>query len=305
MTVDILGLGAVTTDQLLYVASFPGPDAKSPVLRTETQCGGLTATALVAAARLGARCAYAGQLGPDDASRFVRETFVREGVDVQHVVDNADARAIRSVIVVGMDNGSRNIFPYIPGQTGAHATLPAADVVRSARVLLVDHFGVEGMLRAVKLAREAGRAVVSDIERIETPAVHTLLGYVDHVVMSAESALPLTGSGDAASAARALWQPGRAAVVITSGAQGAYFTDDGTTVLHQPAYAVNVVDTTGCGDVFHGAYCALLAEKHPLAERVRLASAAAALKATQPGGQSGAPTMAALRAFVEQNTLGS
>ncbi len=65
---------------------------------------------------------------------------------------------------------------------------------------------------------------------------------------------------------------------------------------HQPAFEVNVVDTTGCGDVFHGAYCALLAQGADLATRVRLASRAAALKATQPGGQAGAPTLAELLA---------
>jgi len=60
------------------------------------------------------------------------------------------------------------------------------------------------------------------------------------------------------------------------------------------------VDTTGCGDVFHGAYAASLARRLPLGERLRFASAAAALKATRPGGQAGIPDLQAVARFLEE-----
>jgi sugar/nucleoside kinase (ribokinase family) len=69
-------------------------------------------------------------------------------------------------------------------------------------------------------------------------------------------------------------------------------------VAHQPAFPVAVVDTTGCGDVFHGAYAAGLVRGLGVMERVRLAAAAAALKATRPGGQAGAPTLAEVEQFL-------
>src|SRR5438067_10401824 len=97
---DVLGLGCVAVDDLLYVPAYPPPDAKVRVRRRERQCGGLTATALVAAARLGARCAYAGVLGDDEFSHFVLDTFRREDIDVRHVVGHAAARPIHSTIVV-------------------------------------------------------------------------------------------------------------------------------------------------------------------------------------------------------------
>jgi sugar/nucleoside kinase (ribokinase family) len=81
MTYDILGLGCATVDDLLYVDSYPPPDTKTRILRSERQCGGLTATALVAAARFGAKCAYAGQLGNDDQSTFVDRALRAEGID--------------------------------------------------------------------------------------------------------------------------------------------------------------------------------------------------------------------------------
>src|ERR1044071_3929876 len=80
---DVLGLGCAAVDDIFYVEQYPPPDAKIHVLKRERHCGGLTATALVAAARLGARCAFAGTLGYDEGSEFVLETFRREGVDVK------------------------------------------------------------------------------------------------------------------------------------------------------------------------------------------------------------------------------
>lgn len=297
---DVLALGAVAIDQLVFVEAFPPPNVKTVVIRTEQQCGGLSATALVAAARLGAQCAYAGLLGNDDGSRFAMDAMRHEGIDLTHVVKQADAGPIRSVIIVGEKGHTRNIFPAHPAFTGAHATLPDAHVIRSARVLHVDHVGPEGMVRAAQIARTAQIAVVSDIERNESPLFETLLGLVDHVVMSEEFARQLLGTDDPAQAALGLWTPARATVAITCGDRGCYYTDDGTRVSHQPAFEVAVVDTTGCGDVFHGGYCAALARNMALDERIRFASAAAALKATQPGAQAGAPTLAQVENFLQK-----
>ena len=117
--------------------------------------------------------------------------------------------------------------------------------------------------------------------------------------MSCDFAAKLTGKANPAAAAQALWTPGRAAVVVTAGPAGAWWLGpDDPAPWHQPAFRVEVVDTTGCGDVFHGAYAAALAEGLPLSQRVRRASAAAALKATRAGGQAGAPDRVALEAFL-------
>ena len=295
---DILGLGATAVDHLIYVPSYPPPNVKAFVLRSERQCGGLTATALVAASRLGARCAYAGMLGQDDTSRFVVETLRREGIDFDHLLTLDDAGPIRSIIIVGTDRGTRNIFPEHPSLCGAHPEWPPADIIRRARVLFVDHVGIPGMIRAARIARQAGIPVVSDVER-DLPGCNELLSLVDHAVMSWEFAGALTGAATPDEAVRRLWMPDRALVAVTCGEAGCYFSEDGRRVQHQPAFRVDVVDTTGCGDVFHGAYCAALAKGMSASERIRFASAAAALKATQRGGQAGAPTLAQALAFLQ------
>jgi sugar/nucleoside kinase (ribokinase family) len=300
---DVLGLGVCAVDDILYVRAYPPPDGKAEVLARERHGGGLCATALVAAARLGARCAFAGTLGPDEESRFVLATFRREGIDTRHAARRAQAGPVRSVIVVDPRRGTRNIFFDTRRARGADPRRPAAAVVRAARVLLVDRFGMAGMIRAARLARRAGVPVVADFESARAPRIRELLALADHLVLSASFAMALTGARSPALAARRLWRAGRAAVVLTAGAQGCWFLDKARRpVGHLPAFRVRAVDTTGCGDVFHGAYAAALARGLPVEERLRFASAAAALKAQRHGGQAGAPTLAEVRRFLRRRS---
>jgi len=215
-TIDILGFGCVAVDDLLYVEAFPLADAKAQVLRRDRQCGGLVATALVAATRLGAKCAYVAPLGEDELSTFALDRMRREKIDVSHVARVSNATPVHSVIVVGNDQGSRNIFFNLEGVLAARAPRLPAALVRSARVLFIDHLWVGQKLPAVKIARQAGIPVVADFEDIRDPDFPELLAQVDHLILSAEIARRLTGA-DATRAARKLWHPSRQAVVVTDG----------------------------------------------------------------------------------------
>lgn len=294
---DLLGLGCIAVDDLLYLPGFPRPEEKVRIRTRQRQCGGLTATALVAAARLGARCAYAGVLGDDELSGFVRATFAREGVDLTHLRGQAGARPIHSTVLVDEAALTRTVLFDLTGTVGAAVDHPAADVIQTAKVLYVDHYGLEGMTRAARLARAAGVPIVADLERDEWPGFDDLLALVDHLILSETFALRRTRTSSPADAVLALWTTARRVVVVTCGAAGCWWTDNGHAVQHCPAFAVATVDPTGCGDVFHGAYAATLARGLGVTERLRLASAAAALKARHLGAQAGAPTWEAVLAF--------
>jgi sugar/nucleoside kinase (ribokinase family) len=300
---DILGLGCVAIDDLLYVAAYPPADSKVRVGRRERQCGGLTATALVAAARLGASCRYAATLGDDELSAFVVDCLHREGIDTTLIRRRPGARPIHSVIVIGEDRRTRTIFYDLDGVLGAQADWPDEADIRAARVLFVDHFGVEGMARAARIARAAGIPVVADFESEEGPGFAELLGLANHLIVSQDFAARLTGASDPRQAATGLWTADRDTVVVTAGAQGCWYLGrgDGGGPRHQAAFAVPVVDTTGCGDVFHGAYAAALAGGRGLPDRIRFATAVAALKATRRGGQAGCPTCDTVEAFLKEH----
>jgi sugar/nucleoside kinase (ribokinase family) len=298
--VDILGLGAVAVDDLLFLSEFPRPDSKMPIIRHERHAGGLTGTALVAARRMGRSCGYAGTLGEDELSRFIVDAFEKEGVSVRHLVRRAGARPFHSTILVDTDTKTRTILFDERDVLSADPDLPAPGVIRSARVLLVDHTGITGMLRAARIARDAGIPVVADLERDLGAPLAELLALADHLILPRDFAGKISdvgggsprGDSDAPAIARALWRSDRAAVVITCGAAGSWYVtaEEPNVVYHQPAFPVPAVDTNGCGDVFHGVYAAGLSEGMTAAERIRFAAAVAALKATQPGGQKGIPS---------------
>jgi sugar/nucleoside kinase (ribokinase family) len=320
---DVLGIGVAAVDDIVWVPEFPVPDTKSRILRSVRDCGGLCATALVAAARLGARCAYAGVLGRDEASEYVLRCLAADGIDTSHVARDPSAAPARSIIVIDASTGSRTVLSDSSGARRGDPDWPPEAVLTGTRVLLVDHVRMGASLRAARLARAAGIPVVADLERDDSSHFHELLSLVDHLVISHDFAARLTGLDDPERSTAGLASSDRS-VVVTCGADGSWYAGstgmagpasgplagtvrrtgrkasgiaNGSAALipaappaHHPAFDVDVVDTTGCGDVFHGAYAAGLAEGLELADRVRLASATAALAATRPGGQAGIPS---------------
>ncbi len=295
--VDVLGLGCAAVDDLLYVPRFPGPDEKARVQRSSRRFGGLTGVALVTAARLGSRCAYAGCLGDDELSNYVASHLKNEGIDTSLAPRLPEARVVHSVIVVGNDTGSRNVFFEGAGVIGAHDSQPDDEVIRACKVLFIDQWGMAGNLRAVSIARAAGGHVVADFEDASHPLFRDVLDLVDHLIVSEKFASEITGEKDPSKAARALWQRGRAAVIVTSGADGCrcVSAESAPEAVHYPASAVKASDTTGCGDVFHGAYAASLARGELLEQRIPFAAAAAALKARD--GEI--PRLAEVRRFLQ------
>lgn len=296
---DILGLGAVAVDDLIFLREFPRPDSKNPILRKERHAGGLAGTALVAARRMGRQCDYAGTLGDDELSRFSIENLEAEGVSLRHLVRRPGARPFLSTILVDTSTKTRTILLDAQDVVGPDPSLPAEEVIRAARVLLVDHEGLPAMIRAASIAREARIPVVADLERDDEPRFAELLALADHLILPFDFAARITGKADGPAMARALWRSDRAAVVITRSAEGSWYltAEEPDAVFHQPGFRVQEVDTNGCGDVFHGVYAAALSEGMPAPRRIRFASAVAGLKATQPGGQKGIPLRPEAEAF--------
>jgi sulfofructose kinase len=223
-----------------------------------------------------------------------------EGVNLKHMARRTGVRPIHSTIIIDSKRGSRNIFFDISGVLGAAVDWPPAAVIQSARVLFVDWFSVPGMIRAMRLARLAGIPVVADFEQRGVAGFSVLLGLPNHLIVSESFAAQLTGTAEPRRALKKLWKKHHQLVAVTGGAKGCWYlsADDPTRLCHQPAFKVKVVDTTGCGDVFHGAYAVALAREMNVPDRIRFAAAAAALKAAKPGAQKGIPTLAEVQKFL-------
>lgn len=295
---DIAGFGSVAIDELVFVDALLSA-GKGRVLRTEIGHGGNVATALVAAAALGARAGFVGWLSahPEDAA--AADSLASSGVDISRAVRAPDARPIRSTVVVGSD-GERFIAYDDDTRVGAPPTLMAEDF-QGARILLVDGYAAES-LSAVSKAVKAGLVVVADIEWSSGASTDALTAQCHHLVLPWNYAACASGSEEPVRMLEALWSPVREAVVVTRGAAGAYLRYRANEqVWHQPAFDVEVIDTTGCGDWFHGAYATALARSMDPLEGLRFAAAAAGLAAGHAGGRGAMVTPEAVALMLESS----
>jgi ribokinase len=297
---DVLGLGAVAVDDIYYLDHYPLPDTKVPIREHRRFGGGLAGTALVAAARLGAITAFAGVLGDDELSAYVLDGLATEGIDCSPVVMQAESRPIHSIIIVDRSTGQRSILPSFEGVTALSPEQVSAELVARCKVLFLDQTTSAGGVRAADLAHQYGIEVVGDAENDEFPAFDQLLARIDHLIVGVDMAHRLTGKMEPEAQVQALARSGRACSLVTAGDRGGWYTIKGARVQHFPACSVPVVDTTGCGDVFHGAYAACLAFGMPITRAIEVANASAALKATQPGGRAGIPDFDRVKQFIEE-----
>lgn len=281
----ILGVGSSAVDDIIYIDDPQPADGKVRVTGRLTQVGGNTAAALITAARMGARCKYFASLGDDPASARVREELASEQVDVSDVVYDPRARPVLSTIIVSRVGRTRTVYFDDAQPHGALAPVPER-VLRTARLMIVDGRGLDGCVPAALQARASRIPVVADIEGSDSRG-RRLLAVADHVIMPLGLARELAGGTDAAEAAARLAGPDTV-VIVTSGADGCYYLLPGDEeVHHQPAYPVTVADTTGCGDVFVGAYSAALAGGQSPVECIRTATVMAAMAARRDGLRAG------------------
>jgi sulfofructose kinase len=297
---DVLGFGAVAVDDLVYVEKYPAPDSKLPVRALRREGGGLAGTALVAASRLGARAAFCGVLGEDELSRFTIRELEREGVDCAPVLKCPEARPYYSVVIVDQSTAQRSILYSNAGVMEVPAGNIVPELIANCRGLFVDFTVISAGLRAAELAHRHSIPVIGDIEPSSDPRLPDLVRQVDHLILGVDMAHRLTGESDPVAAVRALSGAERACCVVTAGNRGCWYSQRGGQVQHVPALEVEVVDTTGCGDVFHGAYAASLTQGESVDQAVRVATVAAGLKATQPGGRSGIPDRATIDQYLER-----
>lgn len=286
----VVGLGQCSFDSLFIIDSFPAPDTKKEIIEYETAGGGPVATALVSLARLGIECLYHGIVGDDEAGEQIRTSLIVEGVDTGGLIQRTDSHSQIAFIAIEKETGKRNIFwkrpsgaPYKPDE------LPD-DFLDSTDFLLTDGLMAEASIHAAKLARNKNIPVMVDAGRMREGMLE-LADLCDYFVCSEEFAREFAGSAggfDPEEAIQKMSAFKAGTVTITLGAKGS-ITRQNDKIFQTPAFNVDVIDTTGAGDVFHGGYIYGLLEKWDIQRVVKFASAFAALKCTKLGGRAGIP----------------
>lgn len=294
----LTGFGLCAVDEVVVLPHFPEPDSKLPATRMERHVGGLCSIALVAASRLGVRCAYVGPLGRNELSDFVRATLRREGIAIGEEIKYPEAEPVHSVILLPSDTGERTILFYSGGLRNAEAEDIPEELVAESSALMVDQGSPAATLHACKLARKWGTQVVADFERGDHDHLRATMPFVDHLILPLKMARELTECETAEEAVARLKSEERACTAVTDGVRGCWYALGAGAVRHQASFPVQPVDTTGCGDVFHGAYAAAIVKGKAVEEAIPYAAAAAALRATGRGGQAAIPYEKAVNEFL-------
>jgi len=302
---DVIGFGAVAVDDLVYVNRFPLPGQKEKIKKILRQGGGLAGTALVACARLGVSAAYCGILGFDELSEYTVNEFIKESVDTSLVKFQNDTGPYYSIVSVNEKNGERIIFFYPDAvRNPTLCELPEADIINS-KVVFLDYTVIDTAEEIINLAHSRNIPVVADIELIEDDRVFSLMYSVDHLIINLEMGREIAHLSSPEEIIHNFQLKGTKICIVTDGENGCWYPDERQVITYQPAFKVNVVDTTGCGDVFHGAYAAALSLGMDINNSIKLASASAALKATKPGGRAGIPSMKMAINFIKEREHGT
>jgi len=285
---DIISLGYSAVDYIAVVPRLPEIDTKILMEDFTRQGGGPAATAAVTAARLGGKSAFVGVMGDDDFSEFMLRELGKENVDTSHVVRCPGASSQFSFIMVDKTTGKRTIVWTRSDVPPLETDQLDRDFISSCKVLHLDRHEPRAGIQAAQWVHEAGGIVCMDAGTF-VPGLTDLLPLVDVLIASHAFAQDATGLTDPAECARALLDKRRIAGV-TWGEKGSWFATSDGAQFHVPAFEVDVIDTTGAGDVFHGAFAFGLAKGWEAERCARFASAVAALKCTKLGGRAGIPT---------------
>lgn len=287
---DVVGFGLNAVDHLCFVPEFPTQGTKPRVSRFIRTPGGQAASAMVFCSRMGVSAKYVGKVGGDEIGRFSLDSIESDGVDVTDVVTVPGVTNQLAMIVVDERDGERTILWHRPPEL---ETLPeelTAEKVAAGRILLIDGHDTAGAARAADIAHENGVLVVLDAESVKEGTAD-VVARTDVLLAAHEFPRRFTGEPNIDIAFDMLRQAGPRVVGMTLGSLGSLVMGADGSVVSSPAYDIDVVDTTGAGDTFHGAFVYGLLQGWKAERVLDFSNAAAALCCAAPGARGGARSL--------------
>ena len=287
----ILSIGHSAYDFTYLLEAFPTENLKYSLnngIETVMECGGGPAgNAAYLMGKWGAEVFYAGVIGDDPQGKAIESEFQSIGVNLSYLQWNRGGRTPFSVILANEQNGSRTLF---------NRTLPYPqlsiewDSSLEWGALLIDGMELDASLKALAAYPEVPSVLDAGSLDRETEMLAPL---VSHLVCSEVFAGSFTGEAldTEESIARAFLQLeelNTSCVVMTLGERGSVFRKDGELVVI-PAMRVDAVDTTGAGDIYHGAFTFGLAAGFDLEKTIRIATIAAGLSVQKLGARVAIP----------------
>ncbi len=296
MQFDVTGVGYTAIDYLGVIPRFPEENLKLELETLEIQGGGPAATATVTAARLGLSTAFIGKVGGDDRGALMLMKLNGEGVDVSSAVLEPDALSQFAFIMVDSETGKRTILWTRGTLSPLRPEELDLEKVTSCRGLLVDTLEPGAAAAAAKQAADAGAKVLIDAGTLRD-GVRDILPHCHYIVASETFSGQISDGRGPEAALEEMMKYGPAAAVVTLGERGCVaLSDEG--YCRVKGFEVDAVDTTGAGDVFHGAFLYAALREWDVRRCCVFANAVAAMKCRRLGGRTGIPTLNAALEFL-------
>jgi ribokinase len=292
----VIGLGQASYDSLGLLASFPAEDEKIELAAVESQCGGPASTALVTLSRLGVRTSFLGAVGDDLAGMEIAKGLDAEEVESSFLKIRPGHTSQSAFIAITRGSGKRTIFWHRGSAPPLRKQEVDLSAFPNAELLHLDGLMIEASIEAARQAKARGMKVVMDAGTLREGSLE-LLPLVDTLIASERFASPLVGketSPEQALRELSRFAPGE--LVITLGAKGSVGLSRAD-MIRQEAIPVVAVDTTGAGDVYHGAYIYGVLRGWPMEECMRFASVISAMKCREVGARRGIPRLEEVLSF--------
>lgn len=295
--VDLVGVGLNATDTLIPLPHYPALGSKVEFHSANILPGGQVASAVMACQHWGLRTRYVGKVGDDHAAEIHRREFSKAGVEA-HLFTASGCPSQQAFILVD-DTGERTVL----WKRDSRLTLRAEELKREwivdAGALHVDGHDTEAAIAAATWAREAMVPVVADLDEVYS-GIEGLLGKIDYLITSRDIPERLTGEENLRKSLPELQKMyGSRLTAATLGHDGV-IAWNGSDFHYAPAFHVDVVDTTGAGDIFHAGFIYGLSQGWPLPRQLDFACAAAALNCRAIGARGGIERRAAIENFMSK-----
>jgi sulfofructose kinase len=299
---DLVGVGLNATDTLLILNRFPPYAGKVPFESEILSPGGQVASAVVTAAMLGLNAKYIGTVGDDERGRIQLESRRNSSVDLADVEVRRDCPNQTAYILIDRTTGERTVLWSRPDCLRLDPASITPEKITCARMLHIDGHDTPAVARAAEIARQHGIPVSVDVDTIYH-GFERVLPNIDYLVASSEFPVQWTNEHDPFTALAMIQDEYKMrCAAMTLGAHGALarvVDENGKGRYHySPAFVVNCVDTTGAGDVFHGAFCYSVLQGMEIQDTLEFCNAMAALNCTALGARGGIGTVQRARALM-------
>ena len=299
---DVVGIGTPYYDMVINVSKMPGLDGAAGANEAFYQGGGKVATAMAAAARLGRSAGMMAKVGENHRGQFIINDFRYNGVDTSAII--VDAPGTSSPFCLSLSEEEHKTRIFIGKEGTAGELLPEEidyEYLGKAKYLHLEN-GRPASAAAALFAREHGIVTVMDADNYQEGIVK-LLPCLDVFIASEFFYRDMFGNLPYEEGCRKLLEAGPSTAIVTLGRRGSVGMTAQDGFFRTESFQVPVRDTTGAGDVFHGAYIVGLLEGMDAPECARFASAVSAIKCTCFGGRTGIPNRDTVQRFLETGEI--